>query len=198
MCWNATVSLQSFVLGLIAILLGAANHLDRTFLFFCLTITLMQGIEAIAWSTLHLPPWNTLVSQAAALLLWIQPIASLLTLAGTPFASYRAPLLLSYVLLSLLSHLLQPPSTYRMTPKNGHLNWEWIQPATSPLPLLVYFLYLLLPLFLVPNPLLLAIVLTTLGLSGYAYGRDNTWGSLWCWQVNIMAIAMMGWRVVRG
>ena len=198
MCWNATVSLQSFALGSLAILVGIQNHLDPTLLFFCATITLMQGIEAIGWSfpyqTNPLP--NELASRAAALLLWIQPLASIQTLRGTPFATYRFPLSATYTALSLLDIFINPvpPSAYQMRPKKGHLQWEWIPDHLSP-SLLVYFAFLLLPLFLNPNPLFLLVVLTTLGISLYAYQADNTWGSLWCWLVNGIAIGVLGWRV---
>jgi len=199
MCWNATVSLQSFALGAFAILVGIHQQLDPTLLFFCATITLMQGIEAIAWTfpyPTH-PEFNSLASRAAALLLWIQPLASIQTLRDTPFATYRIPLSATYTALSLLSHLLRPvpPSAYRMRPKKGHLQWEWIPTTLTP-SLLVYFAFLLLPLFLVPNPLLLFVVLATLGVTLYAYQADNTWGSLWCWLVNGIAVTIVGWRVL--
>lgn len=201
MCWNATVSLQSFALGSLAILLGIQNQLDPTLLFFCATITLMQAIEAIAWSypyETH-PTTHTIASRAAALLLWSQPLASIQTLRGTPFTAYRSPLSASYILLTLLDVFLRPtpPSAYRMRPKKGHLEWEWLPSPLSPASssLLPYFFFLFLPLLLVPNPLLLFFVFTTLGLSLYAYHTDNTWGSLWCWQVNGIAIAIVGWKV---
>ncbi len=199
MCWNATISLQSFALGTLAILVGIHSQLDPTLLFFCTTITIMQAIEAIAWSfpyPTH-PLVNSLASRAAALLLWIQPLASIQTLRGTLFATYRFPLSATYIALSLLDIFINPvpPSAYQMRPKKGHLEWVWIPDHLSP-SLLVYFAFLLLPLFLVPNPLLLLVVLTTLGISLYAYGTNNTWGSLWCWLVNGIAIGVLGWRVL--
>ena len=196
MCWNATVSLQSFVLGTIAILVGSHSGLDPTLLFFCATITLMQGIEAIAWSYQTNPFMNELVSRAAALLLWIQPFASIQTLRGSSFSSYRLPLSISYTVTSLLDFFLNPipSSRYRMLPKKGHLEWKWIQPFTPSL--IIYFLFLLLPLFLVPSPFLLVFVFITLGISFYAYGTDNTWGSLWCWQVNGIAVMVIVWKIL--
>lgn len=201
MCWNATVSLQSFALGSLAILLGIQSGLDPTLLFFCATITVMQAIEAIAWSYPYQthPTINTVASRAAALLLWSQPLASIQTLRGTSYSEYRSPLSASYILLSLLDLFLYPtpPSAYRMRPTKGHLEWEWLPSSLlSPSPsLLLYFAFLLLPLLLVPNPLLLFFVSLTLGLSLYAYHTDNTWGSLWCWQVNGIAIAILGWKL---
>jgi|LauGreDrversion4_2_1035121.scaffolds.fasta_scaffold90345_4 hypothetical protein len=196
MCWNATVSLQSFLIGTLAIFVGIRGGLDPTLLFFCATITLMQGIEAVAWSYLDHPVINELVSRAAAVLLWVQPLASIQTLRGSSFSSYHRPLSMGYVVLSLLELFWNPvPSShYRMHPKKGHLEWKWIQ-SFSP-SLFIYFLFLLLPLFLVPNPLLLFFVFLTLGISLYAYGTDNTWGSLWCWQVNGIAIAILGWKIL--
>lgn len=200
MCWNASVSLQSFALGALAILVGIQSGLDPTLLFFCATITVMQAIEAISWTFPYQtnPLTNELASRAAALLLWIQPLASIQTLRGTRFSEYRLPLSSGYTALSLLDLFLHPTpsSAYRMRPKKGHLEWEWIPSHLSP-SLLVYFFFLLLPLLLVPNPLLLLVVFTTLALSLYAYGTDNTWGSLWCWLVNGIAITILGWRIFK-
>jgi len=196
MCWNATVSLQSFLIGMIAILVGINSGLNSTLLFFCFTITLMQGIEAIAWSYQTNTWVNEIVSRAAALLLWIQPLASIQTLRGTSFSAYSRPLSISYIAMSLIDLMLNPipSSSYRMLPKRGHLEWKWIG-SLSP-SLLIYFFFLLMPLLLVPNPLLLLVIFTTLGISLYAYGTDNTWGSLWCWQVNGIAIAILGWKAL--
>ncbi len=196
MCWNASVSLQSFIIGSLAIAVGAYERLDPTLLFFCATITLMQGIEAVAWSYLAYPSINTLTSYAAAILLWIQPLASIQTLRGTSFSSYHRPLSVGYILISLMDLFFNPVSSsqYQMLPKNGHLEWKWIQPFRPSL--FIYFFFLLLPLFLVPNPLLLFFVFVTLGISLYAYGRDNTWGSLWCWQVNGIAIIILLWKLM--
>jgi hypothetical protein len=82
-----------------------------------------------------------------------------------------------------------------MRPNKGHLEWEWLPSHLSP-SLLVYFLFLFTPLLLVPNLLLLLFVFSTLALSLYAYGTNNTWGSLWCWQVNGIAIAILGWKIL--
>jgi hypothetical protein len=196
MCWNASVSLQSFLVGALAIMVGIREGLDPTLLFFCGTITLMQGIEAVAWSYLDHPVMNELVSRAAAVLLWIQPLASIQTLRGTAFSSYHRPLSVAYLVLSLLDVFWNPvpSSDYRMAPKKGHLEWKWIRLFRPSL--LIYFSFLLFPLFLVPNPLLLFFVFVTLGISLYAYGTDNTWGSLWCWQINGIAVVILLWKLM--
>jgi hypothetical protein len=136
------------------------------------------------------------VSRAAAMLLWIQPLASIQTLRGTAFSFYYRPLSIAYIVLSLLELGWNPvPSShYRMAPKNGHLEWKWIRLFRPSL--LIYFSFLLLPLFLVPNPLLLFFVFVTLGISLYAYGTDNTWGSLWCWQINGIAVVILLWKLM--
>lgn len=184
MCWSAEVSLQSFLLGLAAIGIGIQRAIPLPVLFFSLTIVLMQLIEYVVWSY---PELNKEASIAAVGLLWLQPIASILTI-STP-----EPLLLSYAGLSVLGTLLGPAKNYSMTKApNGHLSWNWLtkEPSTY-VALAVYFLFLLLPLVLSRSFVLLSLALATLGVSLYSYWKDNTWGSMWCWVVNTLVVGSM-------
>jgi hypothetical protein len=184
MCWNAEVSLQSFLLGLAAIGIGVQRGIPLPVLFFSLTIVLMQLIEYIVWSY---PELNKEASIAAIGLLWLQPVASILTI-STP-----EPLLLSYAGISVLGALVGSEKDYSMTKApNGHLSWNWLtkEPSTYAA-LAVYFLFLLIPLVLSRNLVLLSLALGTLGVSVYTYWKDNTWGSMWCWIVNILVVGSM-------
>lgn len=183
MCWNAEVSLQSFLVGILAIGLGAYRNTPFPVLFFCLTIVLMQLIEYFVWSGYD----NRQASLAAAGLLWVQPIASILTLPASPT---RTMALGAYGVLSLLSTLLGKDRDYSMTrAPNGHLAWNWLEKDwKTALSLVVYFVFLLAPLLMSKKFILLGLALGTLAISLFTYWKDNTWGSMWCWIVNIIAI----------
>ena len=60
-----------------------------------------------------------------------------------------------------------------------------------------FFFFLFVPILFTKNLDLLAIALTTLGLSVYSYWRDNTWGSMWCWIVNAIVLLAVGKTVVQ-
>ncbi len=184
MCWNAEVSLQSFLIGLSAIGIGIQRGVSLPVLLFSLTIVLMQLIEYVVWSY---PTLNREASIVAAWLLWFQPIASILTL------SSPQPLLLSYLGISALLAPMATAKEYSMTrAPNGHLAWNWLtkEPSTY-LSLAVYFVFLLLPLVMSRSFLLLGLSLGTLAVSLYTFWKDNTWGSMWCWMINWVAVASL-------
>jgi len=67
------------------------------------------------------------------------------------------------------------------------LIWKWL----TPLPvwsLLVYFVFLLGPLFFTTQYELLVVVLVTLGFSMVSFGSG--WGSMWCWLVNLGVVGV--------
>lgn len=195
MCWNAEVSLQSFALGMAAILLGALSGLSLPVLFFCFTIVSMQFIEYIVWSNYENQEINTQASVAAASLLWIQPIASILTLENS---STKLIFLFSYLLLTAVGSLVEEKKEYSMKrAKNGHLSWNWLKNTSATfISLSIYFFFLFVPLVLAGNSHLLLLAIITLGISLFTYWKDNTWGSMWCWIVNGIVLLVVGKSVL--
>ena len=193
MCWNAEVSLQSFLIGFTATLIAYQKGLSLPTILFCLTIVFMQLIEYVVWTWYENKEVNVAASMAAFTLLWLQPIASMMTLDTNLF-------LQAYLGITLLSFLFSRKDTakYRMTRgENGHLVWHWLQKDWQTLiSLVVYFFFLFTPLLLTGNLLLLTISLGTLGLSLYSFYKDNTWGSMWCWIVNYIVVGISGYQML--
>jgi len=200
MCWNAEVSLKSFVVGAAAIVFGAVHGMSAPVLLFCASIVLMQLVEYFTWTHLEDLVANRRAAYAASALLSLQPIASLLTI-HTP--SIRNALLTAYILFGILDHFTQPKEEaekrdYSMSKApNGHLQWNWLSPLTPRrmLSLAVYFVFLLVPLIINKHFELLVLALGTLGISAYTYLSQNTWGSMWCWIVNLIVLWVVGKNV---
>jgi hypothetical protein len=179
--------------------LAAFLGMSLPVVLFCLTIVFMQLIEYIVWTYYDNDDVNYKASLAAAALLWLQPIASMLLI---PSTNLKIAMLSIYTTLSLLYPLIMPNTTdkshYSMKrAKNGHLSWQFLpkEPRTY-LILAVFFFFLFVPILITKNLDLLAIALTTLGLSLFSYWRDNTWGSMWCWIVNGIVLLAVGKTVV--
>ena len=196
MCWNAEVSLESFSFGVIGIILASLTGLPFPFILFYATIVGMQLVEFVVWEyglggTEESRDINHYASLAASGLLMLQPIASLLTLRNS------GPLIVIYLVLGGIFHLMEK-SQYSMTVgKDGHLVWEWIQAKRLLFGLAIYFSFLLLPLIIGKSWEYLTIVLVTLGISLVAYGKGGTWGSMWCWIVNWMVVAVCArWAII--
>ena len=199
MCWSAEVSLNTFILGLVAILF-AGQYMSLPLILFCASIAFMQLIEYFMWTIgLHNKTANYYISLAAALLLWLQPIASISTLVHNE--SIAVVLLILYTVLTVLykgiySIIDKTPSQqmYRMYEgSNGHLVWNWLQHNTqTAIGLFLYFTFLLLPVILSKNWTLLSVIAITLGISLYTFYRHNTWGSMWCWIINGIVLFVCG------
>ena len=191
MCWNAEVSLQSFLIGAVAIAIAYSKGLSIPSTLFATTITCMQLVEYIVWTYYGNPTVNFIASLSASFLLWLQPIASILTI---PNESLGLPIAI-YTLLSLSILFFEKKSArdkYKMVrAENGHLSWGFVSHSRETyLQLIVYFLFLLTPLLLNKEFLLLSVVSLTLGVSLYSFYKSNTWGSMWCWLVNYIVVGL--------
>ena len=191
MCWNAEVSIQSFFIGLTAIVAAYQKGLPLPTALFCLTIVGMQLVEYVVWTFWGNQEVNFAASIFAATLLFLQPIASILTVPS----KHVLALLQAYFGVSFLTLFLRDGpmrERYRMSRgENGHLVWNWLQKDwKTAVSLSIYFVFLLGPLLFNQAWTLLTVTLLTLGLSLYSYYKDNTWGSMWCWIVNYIVVGV--------
>lgn len=185
MCWNASVSLDSFLVGFTAILIGGIYGMSLPVLCFYGTIVFMQLIEYIVWTNPFNSSINEYASMCAAFLLWLQPIAAILTM-----TVYKLPLIIAYCIIGILYNIYHGwnRDDYRMYPgKDGHLVWKWLR-EDSAIGLVIYFIFLCIPVFFLAPKEMIVLILVTLGASLYGYYTTNTWGSIWCWLVNGLVI----------
>ena len=166
MCWNADVSIKSFLIGAIAIIGGAIYGISTPFLLFYSTIVCMQLVEYIVWTNINDKTVNFYASIAAVFLLWLQPIFAILTMPN-------------YKMISIIACCIMYPG------KDGHLVWKWLEGNRG---LWIYFIFLLTPVFFIVSKEMIALILLTLFASLYGYYKTNTWGSMWCWLVNGLVI----------
>jgi len=157
----------------------------------------MQLIEGIAWTYGSNPDINFYASLSASGLLLFQPIASILAIAP---GQYKVPMLISYVVLGLISEVIDRRSDprslrerYRIE-EGKHLIWKWLDPVPWR-SLAIYFIFLIGPLILSKQYDFVALVLLTLVISIYSLGKG--WGSMWCWVVNLIVVAIGGKALVK-
>lgn len=192
MCWNAEVSLTTFILGLSSIIVSHYNGYPFTQLLFYLTVTLMQLIEFFIWTYYDNKMLNSLFTLLGALLIGIQPLASLSMLYKT-HKSLMIYMMLFYVIV-IVSNVkkLSLKDYYSYRGDNGHLIWSWTKKdRLNKLSLVVYLICLLFAPLLLGYYELFSFGVITLIISLYTFYKYDTWGSMWCWIVNFAIVYIL-------
>jgi hypothetical protein len=144
----------------------------------------MQLIEFFIWRNLNDKEINKLFSNLGALLLLLQPVASLMLLKDVPL---RNKMLTAYGIPAFSYFIYEFINTDFVTvvSKTGHLKWEWIDLSGNKRILFIGWLFFLFfSIFYNKNYLGLAYTVALLLISLYSYTKDGSFGSLWCWSIN--------------
>jgi hypothetical protein len=197
MCWNESVSLNTFVFSIFVLLLIIYNNAFTqykipelnniwVYLFFT-SVFFMQLIECFIWRNINNKFYNHIFSIAAVLLLILQPILSIMILTSAQL-QLRNILLMTYLSLAI------PYSIYKFSTKNvssivsenGHLQWKFFD--VSPFVFIIWLFFLLVSFIYKRKWYYIIFGLVTLLISYYNYIKDNTMSSMWCWMVNVVMI----------
>ena len=195
MCWNEDVSLNTFLFSSFVLALIIYNNsytkykiqkLNNIWMYiFIASIIFMQLIEFFIWRNINNKFYNNLFSILALLLLFIQPITSIMILSNIQL---RNMLLASYLLVAT------PYSIYEFSTKHihtlvsklGHLKWTIFQ---NPSIVWVVWLFFFLFSFVYEKRWGgFLFIFITLVISFINYKNDQTMASMWCWIVNVSMI----------
>ena len=184
MCWNQSVSLNTFLFGLFAVSLGLYNKVIKPLdALGAMSFISMQLLEFFAWRNLGNKETISFLSKIGLGLILSQP---LLVHLGRIKNNIIPLAYIVGVLVFFTSHT----TTFSMQKAaNGHLAWTWL--STPPVFIGAWLMFFLLP-FLYTKEYLFFLVLTfTVLISLYTYYKDNTWGSMWCWIANIYSVYLL-------
>jgi hypothetical protein len=189
MCWNATVSLNTFLFSFFAVNFAYFNNIINIYecLFFYSFIS-MQLIEYFTWKHSHNKKINRLLSQLGMLLVFIQPLFFILIPNNVKF-NIKATLITLYVIfLVFLGYLIKYDYSMVKAP-NGHLAWNWLNVPVFYI--FIWLTFLLVILLYAKKYILFAINALIFLAIYYTYYKTNTWGSLWCWIANGLAVLLI-------
>jgi len=191
MCWNETVSLNTFIFSTFAIVFAYYNNIITIFQgLLLLCVFSMQLIEFFLWRNISNKKKNELYSRIAEAVLISQPIFSLLTLTNPVIKYVTVTSYIIYLVFVNVFPLLQSKQPYKTSVgKNGHLRWDWL--STDPFKISIYMLGLFIPLLFWKHKFVFVIAFVTLLASVILYRKDKTWGSLWCWSANIISLYLI-------
>ena len=187
MCWNSKVSLNTFLFSLFGILFAYCNNVIGIFeLLYFLSFNSMQLVEYFTWENLNDKKINTLLSKIAAFLIFIQIPLFIQSVYTGP---YKSGIIGFYILIYLLC-ISQYKVDYSMTKApNGHLAWNWLNFPTWLIILWLSFIFG--TLFYEKRYISFILYFIIISAIYYTYYKSKTWGSLWCWISNILALKLI-------
>ena len=189
MCYNATVSLNTFIFGVsVAILAHYTEIIPYYGILILLSITSMQLLEYFAWTYYDNPLINKILSLIGLFIIFIQVL----------LLNYYYPdpktskILLSFMFVFILLFLIFEFRNVNFSMKKGknkHLIWYWLD-----LPIIwiiIGITFYLIPVFLTKKLLLIISTIVILSFSLYFYWKYKTWGTMWCYFSNLLWIFIL-------
>jgi hypothetical protein len=189
MCWNAEVSLNTFIYGTIAaIIVLSLNKIPIRTILLVYTVSLIQLMEYFTWKNINNNEIVHYLSITGAFILLLQ----VLLISNNNLKNKEQ--LFSYIFIFILTiiafyHNFENKKFHMEKGENGHLKWLW---ADLPIPLLISGLLLwIYPPIRNKNYISTLFIITTLTISFYYYYKYKTWGSLWCYFGNLFWILLI-------
>jgi len=165
------------------------SEFDSVFVYiFFISFIAMQLIEFFLWRNINDKDMKRNLSILGAFLLMLQPIASLLLLKNDAF---RKILLTIYTIPGFAYFIYkiktQPINT--TITKAGHLRWNWIQLDDNKIIGFIWLLFLYIGVFAEKKYFGAGIItILLLVFSYHSYNKEGSYGSLWCWSINLLMI----------
>ena len=189
MCWNAEVSLNTFIYGTIAaIIVLSLNKIPIRTILLVYTVSLIQLMEYFTWKNINNNEIIHYLSITGAFILLLQ----VLLITNNNLKNKEQ--LFSYICIFILTiiafyHNFENKKFHMEKGENGHLKWLW---ADLPVPLLISGLLLwIYPPIRNKNYISTLFIITTLSISFYYYYNYKTWGSMWCYIGNSFWILLI-------
>jgi hypothetical protein len=198
MCWNQEVSLNtflfsSFVLGLVvynnAYTQYKIKEFNNVWMYAVYFIFIsMQLAETLIWRNINNPFYNNLFTLSALLILYLQPIASLMLLTNLKIRNILLP---AYAIFGALYNIyvIKTGKILSSVSPKGHLIWNLKgNDSLSHFAFLVWTFCLFFSAFYEGKWIYILFGIPLLLLTFYNYASDNSAGSLWCWSVNAISV----------
>lgn len=188
MCWNAEVSLNTFIFGMISMIIVIIfNKISYKIILFTLTLTLIQLLEYYTWKNIDNIDIIYNLSIIGYLIISIQ-----LIILNYGFLNNKDKLVALIILIILLIYIFiynyQNNKFNMEIGENKHLIWNWID---IPIPILIIIMvFYIYPAFTY-NYISFVTMLIILLPSLYYYYKYKTWGTMWCYYSNIIWIILI-------
>ena len=185
MCWSATVSLNTFIFSFFGTVFALANGVVsiESYLYI-LSFISMQLLEYFTWKNID----------NASMIRLLSHVGTLIILSQVPLAINRDSTLrnkslwyLAFACVTLAMFATTKVKYSMHRAPNGHLAWDWL--SSWPKWYMAFWaLCCIAVLVHMKRYGTCAFFMCTLVLSYYTYSSSGTWGSMWCWVSNFLAL----------
>jgi hypothetical protein len=189
MCWNASVSLNTFIFGLvcasIAVIFG---NYDKAFLLIPLSLSLIQLLEYFAWNNINNKKIINILSYIGLFIIFIQVFLLNYLFTNGKIRIILLTIMFSLLLLFLIIEFKNVKFTMEKG-KNDHLIWYWLD-----VPIIWIFItimFYLIPLYFSKYIYGFYFVLISIIISLYFYFKYKTWGTMWCYMSNLIWVYIL-------
>jgi len=188
MCWNSTVSLQTFIFSSLPLILCLYfNLIELKQYIIYQTFFSMQLIEYFLWSNLK-NNWNRFFSMIGFAIIVL--LAAVAIYGGD--SKYKLHVLGLYVVFICYILVAIPINFYTTVATNKHLSWNWLKvPFYIVVIWTLFFMYSSMYSLYSGNFKNLIMILFSSFIyivTFYSYYKSNTFGTMWCWVANFTAI----------
>lgn len=187
MCWNESVSLNTFIFGTFAVVFALYNNIISFWQAIgIMSFVSMQLIEYFTWRNLKNKDINSLLSKLGLGLVIVQPaLMNTYLLSQGELYNFLGLYAMFIVLTLTVLYPIQDIDFSMHKASNGHLAWNWLNiPAIVLLGWVGFFTW---PLLNGKHYKSFGIAVASIAVIYGLYKTSNTWGSLWCWIVNALA-----------
>jgi hypothetical protein len=189
MCWNAAVSVNTYIFGLFASLFSYYNGVSNILsVIFYQSFIIMQLIEYFIWTKAFS---NKLLSQIGFFVIMCQPILNIIKIEESP--QLIPYILAAYIIfIVILYTIIVPLNTVNFSTvpsKNGHLSWKWLD--LNIYIIFIWYAFLSIRWIIDRMYMVLTIITALLIITLVLYKDTNTFGSMWCWTANIISFYLI-------
>ena len=198
MCWNADISLNTFIFGIVSLVFIFITNtftkyktptFDRPlmYLFFGSLIS-MQLFEFFVWRNLKNNKLNMILSKVKSIFVTAQPLILMLMVQNKTVRYSIIGLYSLFIAAYCFYKVNFSPIVFRTSVSNGHLKWEWMDlKGNERINYVIYLAFYMTSLLLLVNKTVLQIFgIFSLLFSIFFYYKDGTFGSMWCWLINLL------------
>lgn len=193
MCWNAQISLCTFIFALAASIISLVSGYGhwRQFVFL-MSFASMQLLEFFIWTYIGNASVNRILSALGLALIMLQPIAAGFYINGARNALIYSAMYTVFLIFFFAYHAPFDFST--VVNSNGHLQWNWLN--TSAIVTILWTAFVLSAIWMsckttVNKLLIITLIVSMTVVSWWNFKSSGTWGTVYCSFVNIAFLFIM-------